>query len=72
MPADVAEFVVLNPDFPRSIVFSGDSGWKPHLPSSVMEGKEATRRGLGQSIGDGYHQPLWVSLMRGCMNIWNV
>ena len=45
MPADVAEFVVLNPDFPRSIVFLVQR-MEAALAIIGMEGKEATRFGL--------------------------
>ena len=47
MPADVAEFVVLNHDFPRSIVFSVD-----HMGSALqiigVENKDATRSAFGE------------------------
>jgi uncharacterized alpha-E superfamily protein len=46
MPADVAEFVVLNRDFPRSIVFSVDRMGSA-LQIIGLEGKEMTRAAFG-------------------------
>lgn len=50
MPADVAEFVVLNRDFPRSIVFSVE-----HMGAALqiigLEGKEATCKAFEELSG---------------------
>jgi len=50
MPADVAEFVVLNRDFPRSIVFSVDR-MGAALQIIGLEGKEATQAAFDQVSG---------------------
>jgi uncharacterized alpha-E superfamily protein len=47
MPADVAEFVVLNNNFPRSIAFSIER-MGAALEIIGMEGKEATCTAFGQ------------------------
>lgn len=47
MPADVAEFVVLNRAFPRSIVFSVER-MEAALQTIGLEGKDATRETFGQ------------------------
>ena len=50
MPADIAEFVVLNRDFPRSIVFSvGRMGGA--LQTIGLEHKDATRTAFAQLSG---------------------
>lgn len=46
-PADVAEFVVLNRNFPRSIAFSGES-MRTALGIIGTNGKEATQTAFGQ------------------------
>ena len=50
MPADVAEFVVLNRDFPRSIVFSVDR-MGAALQIIGLEGKDATQAAFDQVSG---------------------
>lgn len=50
MPADVAEFVVLNRDFPRSIAFSVER-MGAALEIIGLDGKEATRDTFGQLSG---------------------
>ena len=50
MPADVAEFVVLNRDFPRSIVFSVDRMGAALLIIG-LEGKDATQAAFDEVSG---------------------
>jgi uncharacterized alpha-E superfamily protein len=50
MPADVAEFVVLNPDFPRSIAFSVER-MGAALEIIGLQGKDTTRSAFGEISG---------------------
>ena len=74
MPADVAEFVVLNRDFPRSIVFSVERMGNA-LDIIGLEHKEATRAAFSELSGmvavtaqqifdDGLHEYLGSLLSR--------
>jgi len=74
MPADVAEFVVLNSDFPRSVAFSVDR-IKAALEIIGTEGKEATRaacddlcakvhRSKEEIFAEGLHEYLGDLLLR--------
>lgn len=75
MPADVAEFVVLNRDFPRSIVFSVDR-MGAALQSIGLEKKEATRAAFegisgmvsttsGKIFEEGLHE--YLERLLGCL-----
>lgn len=74
MPADVAEFVVLNGDFPRSIAFSVDR-MGAALETIGLEGKEATQKSFavlnamvdttaGQIFEQGLHEYLQRLLLQ--------